>query len=70
MQVKVRPVLIVGREGGFTTQVMPWHVYPQTNGQLEVTTDAETSRARIESLHQAVMAKVKNDQRGKNVKNS
>jgi len=61
MQVKVRPVLIVGREGGFTTRVMPWHVYPQTNGQLEVTTDAETSRARIESLHQEVMAKVKSD---------
>ena len=41
MQLKVKPVLIVGDT---------WHVFPQPDCQLHVTTDIETSRSEVETL--------------------
>ncbi len=52
MQIKVKPVLIVGRG---------WHVFPQPDGQLEVTTDMETSRSKVESLHRGVSERLTAD---------
>jgi len=52
MQIKVKPVLIVGRG---------WHVFPQPDGQLEVTMDAETSRSKVESLHREVTERLRAD---------
>ncbi|MBW2275484.1 MAG: hypothetical protein JRG96_19665 [Deltaproteobacteria bacterium] len=41
--VRVKPVHIVGSA---------WHVFPRADFKLEVTTDADSSRARVETLHQ------------------
>jgi L-fucose isomerase-like protein len=40
-QLKVKPVLIVGDA---------WHVFPQTDGQLHVTTEIGASRSEVETL--------------------
>ena len=49
MKLKIKPVLIVGDT---------WHVFPQPNCQLHVTTDIKASRSEIEAIFQELREKV------------
>ena len=53
MQITVKPVIIVGTYAP--------HVFPQPDGQLEVTIDTEASKATAEDRHQQLVANLKSD---------
>ena len=52
MQIRVKPVHIVGST---------WHVFPRPDYKLEVTTDVESSRARVAELHAQLRQDLKSD---------
>jgi L-fucose isomerase-like protein len=53
MKVKLKPVLILGTN-------VP-HVFPQPNGQLDVTVDSEISKSRAENRHQELIKNLNSD---------
>jgi hypothetical protein len=52
VQIRVKPVHIVGST---------WHVFPRPDYKLEVTTDVESSRARVAELHAQLRRDLKSD---------
>lgn len=50
--IQVKPVHIVGNT---------WHVFPGADCKLEVTTDVESSRARVETLHRELQERLDGD---------
>jgi L-fucose isomerase-like protein len=52
VQVKVKPVHIVGST---------WHVFPQPDYQLKVTTEIDASQSSVEDLHRQLRERLKSD---------